>query len=213
MCEPHSAQAIDRLFAPLVPACASFAAICIDRELPLLPGERVAIARACPKRRRTFAAGRACARRALGLEVPIGVGRGGAPCWPSGFVGSIAHTDDAAVAVASQTLRAIGIDIESLARAATVRDLLAIVTTAGDVPPACPDAAAIVFSAKESVYKCLFPIGGRLLEHADIDLAFGDGIFEVVRAEGHDVEGIRGRFAVASGFVATVAFREQAGNE
>ena len=61
----------------------------------LFPEEEAAIARAVPTRRREFATGRWCARRALhdlGLPpAPIIPGERGAPGWPPGVVGTITH--------------------------------------------------------------------------------------------------------------------------
>ena len=192
---------IDALFAPLLPPGVAFAAMAIDGDdPPLFPDEEAAIARVAPRRRRTFAFGRACARRALGREVAIAIGQGGAPCWPAGFAGSITHTDDEAAAAVG-TLPAIGIDLESLAHAARTPDLLAMVATERE--RAHP--AALVFSAKESVYKCLYPTGGCFLEFHDVELAFADGTFTVLRADGYDARAVRGRFAIDDAFVATVA--------
>src|SRR5262249_41084450 len=67
----------------------------VDDPHPLMPGEVDAVSRAVPSRRREFALGRWCARRALGglgiapQSIPVGEGR--APTWPHGVVGSITH--------------------------------------------------------------------------------------------------------------------------
>lgn len=194
------------LFAPLLPPNTSFATMPIRDAGTLFPSEAAAVAGALPKRYRSFATGRMCARLALGMDVPIEVGPGGAPRWPAGFIGSITHTDDDAAAVASPTLRSVGIDLESIAHAAAVCDLLGTVATPRDVIPEHASVAALVFSAKESVYKCLHPLGGLVLQFADVDLVFGDGMFEITRAKGYEVRGIRGRFALDDRHVATIAF-------
>jgi 4'-phosphopantetheinyl transferase EntD len=61
---------------------------------PLYPEEAVHVERAVEKRRRDFALGRACARRALAVlddrpPTAILVGEERAPVWPEGIVGSI----------------------------------------------------------------------------------------------------------------------------
>jgi len=193
---------IAALFAPLLPPGTSFAARAIvGDDPPLFPDEEAAIVRAVPKRRRTFAFGRVCAREALGWNVAILVGQGGAPVWPAGVLGSITHTDDdAAAAIASVP---IGIDLESRAHAARTPDLLAMVA----LPSERALDAALVFSAKESVYKCLYPTAGQFLDFHDVELAFdGDG-FHVIRAGDYDVRGMRGRFAITDALVATVVVR------
>ena len=66
-----------------------------DWTAPLLPEEEPLVARAVDKRRREFAAGRACARRALeqlGLPAsPILAGPRREPLWPPGVVGALTH--------------------------------------------------------------------------------------------------------------------------
>lgn len=184
----------------------------------LVIGEEAAVARAVVKRRREYAFGRACARDALArLGVahagPILGGAGGAPQWPARVVGSITHCElGAAAAVAYAADRGgLGIDLESRARAGAV-DLMTLAATAtervrhaalaGGVP-----VGALLFSAKESVYKCLYPRGGTFLDFGDVELALAaDGTFTVLAATGYDVTAVRGRFAVTPELVATVAF-------
>jgi 4'-phosphopantetheinyl transferase EntD len=187
------------LFAPLLPDGVAFAARAIAGDAPaLFPDEEAAIARVVEKRRRGFAFGRACARAALGRDVAIAVGQGGAPVWPAGITGSITHTDEHAAAAVGRV--PIGIDLESLAHAARTPDLLAMVALPSE--RALP--AALVFSAKESVYKCLYPTGGHFLDFHDVELAFGDGTFTLVRAA-HYTQVVHGRFAIDDEHVATVA--------
>ena len=189
------------MIAALLPPGATFAELAIEGPEPsLFPVEEAAVARAVAKRRREFAFGRACARRALGMDVAISLGQGGAPSWPAGFTGSITHTDDYAAAAVVRAGQ-LGIDVESLAHAAKVPELLATVA----LPSERAMPAALLFSAKESVYKCLYPTAGRFLEFRDVELAFDGDAFRVVRAAGYDASGVRGRFALSATHVATVA--------
>ena len=96
----------------------------------------------------------------------------------------------------------IGIDVESLAHAARIVDLHATVAISAE-ERAMP--AALVFSAKESVYKCLYPTARTFLEFGDVELAFEADGFRVVRAKGYDARGVHGRFALSATRVATVA--------
>lgn len=188
----------------LLPDGATFAELAIAGPEPaLFADEAAAVARAVAKRRREFAFGRACARAALGADVAIGVGQGGAPIWPAGVTGSITHTDDYAAAAVVRAGH-IGIDVESLARIAEIENLVERVALPSerDVP------VGVVFSAKESVYKCLYPTAGRFLEFQDVELAFDGDAFTVIRAAGYsarDVSSIRGRFALSATHVASVA--------
>ena len=71
-----------------------------------------------PKRIQEFAAGRLCARRALGefgrRGFPIPVARDRQPFWPAGVVGSITHTAGLCAAVVAERSRlaALGVDTE-----------------------------------------------------------------------------------------------------
>jgi 4'-phosphopantetheinyl transferase EntD len=203
--------AVAALLAALVPPGTAIAARTITAGDPpvLWPGEDVP--RAVPKRRRELAFGRACARDAL-AELGLGataipIGTGGAPGWPPGITGSITHTDDLAAAAVLRTgaFGALGIDLESLAHAARTPDLLATVARPHEHVDV-PHLAAVVFSAKESVYKCLYPGTGRFLDFHDVDLVLDPaGTFTVARAEGYDARTVRGRWAIAGDLVATVA--------
>jgi 4'-phosphopantetheinyl transferase EntD len=202
------------VLAPLLPAGAACASSPIDDAEPaLLADELAQLGRVAPRRRREVAFGRACARRALaelGLPAtPIGRGEGGAPVWPPGILGSITHTRDVAAAavIRAGDVRGLGIDLESLAEVSRGPELFAAITTASERArlAASPQLAAVVFSAKESVYKCLYPLGRRVLDHADVELAIDGDRFTVRRAEGYDARPVRGRFAIAAGLVASVA--------
>jgi len=87
-------------------------------EGPLYPEEEVSIRNAVRKRRREFAAGRNCARRALAFlgvqDCALPMGNDREVLWPEGIVGSISHCDDlCAVAVARRDFAAgIGLDVE-----------------------------------------------------------------------------------------------------
>ena len=189
-----------------------------EAEPALVAGEEVAVARAVAKRRREYAFGRACARRALaqlGLHAAGAIrgGVGGAPQWPVGIVGSITHCElgAAAAVVRAPQLGGLGIDLETRARAGRI-DLLALAATATervrhaalatDLP-----VGALLFSAKESVYKCVYPRGGRVLEFADVELALAaDGTFTVLGATGYDVTTLRGRVTLTPDLVVTAAY-------
>jgi 4'-phosphopantetheinyl transferase EntD len=192
------------LFARLVPPGTAVAALAITGEPPgLFAGED--LPRAVAKRRTERAFGRTCARTALAelgvAPVAIIPGAGGEPRWPVGLAGSITHTDDHAAAAVTRAVLGLGIDLESLAHTARVPDLLA--TVALESERAHP--AALVFSAKESVYKCLY--AGRFLDFHDVELAIEPGTFTVLRATGYDATAVRGRWAIEGDHVATVAYR------
>jgi 4'-phosphopantetheinyl transferase EntD len=152
-------------------------------EAALFPAEAAAIASAVQGRRRTFATGRACARRALGELglAPVAIPRGarGEPCWPAGVLGSITHCDGyrAAAVARSQELLCLGIDAEPhgslprgvLARIALARERSRLEQLAAEHPPVCWD--RLLFSAKESVYKAIYPLTGERFEFKDVSIA------------------------------------------
>jgi enterobactin synthetase component D len=135
------------------------------------------------KRRREFEAGRTCAAGALaaiGAEATtVGVGAAGEPIWPAETTGSISHSDRLAIAVAAPRARAraIGIDVETVmssARLCAVADRIAapgeIDAVAARAGCRTEVAATLVFSAKESLFKCLFAEVGRVFDYLDAEL-------------------------------------------
>jgi enterobactin synthetase component D len=131
-----------------------------------------------PSRRAEFVAGRLCARDALlALGAPstaVPRGSGGAPEWPAGFVGSISHTAAFAFAAVAPATEAhgLGLDVEQIARFETAPRITRIVTTPAERArfDFSTETLAIVFSAKEAVYKCLYPLLRQFLEFDAIEL-------------------------------------------
>ena len=142
--------------------------------------ERGAVAGAGDRRRREFLAGRACAHAALAAigrdEGPIGVGRDRQPLWPPGVVGSISHAGDWAGAVVARAsaARGVGFDFEVLdpPLGPDVERLVGVGPAAGPGGEARHPLeryrSKIAFSAKESVYKCVYPATGWPLDFADV---------------------------------------------
>ena len=90
----------------------------------------------------------------------------GAPVWPAGFTGSISHADGQAICclVPDSQYQAIGIDIETLLSADSCAELAPhilqpeerlLLSQLHAVSEA--EALTIAFSAKESLYKALYP--------------------------------------------------------
>jgi enterobactin synthetase component D len=132
-------------------------------------------ARAVDKRRAEFLAGRWAARQALarlGVEATPGRSEGGLPIWPNDVTGSITHGAQRALAAAARTadVRSLGLDSERLmstASAALCRRIcgeteLAELERALGRP--FPHALTLAFSAKESLYKCLYPLIGEFMD-------------------------------------------------
>lgn len=191
----------------------------------LLPAEQACLGeRAARARRRDFAAGRICARRAmkdLGLPtaaVPVAADR--APIWPAGVVGSITHTGGYCAAATAHTtdIRSVGMDAEQHREInAGVRRLVLLPEEEADCArlPAGVHWPVVLFSAKETVYKVWHPVVRSWLGFHDARLALDPdaGTFTAriapARLDAAEVEdpptSISGRFVVADGLVRTAA--------
>lgn len=187
-----------------------------------LPGD---LAHAVPKRQTEYRAGRFCAMRALEAlgraASAIGRGPAGEPLWPAGIVGSITHAGDVAwAAVAASTdAVSIGIDSERLGERPRIDRLSAHVLlpremrVGGDSLDA-QQRFTVVFSAKESIYKCLFPLVRVRFYFADVAIASVDveqGTFaaQVVRPLGRGFDAGRrlaGRLSIGDGYVHTAVW-------
>ncbi len=123
------------------------------------------------KRRQDFRLGRAAARKALemiGFPVVTPVLRGPhrEPVWPIGVVGSIAHGSGYGIAAAAwqQDVPAIGIDIQKIEERYT-DELIARFADPDEFewvrsdPSKRTERAVKLFSAKEAVFKALYPLG------------------------------------------------------
>jgi 4'-phosphopantetheinyl transferase EntD len=150
-------------------------------EHALLPLEAPAFATSVVKVRRASGAARIVARELLARlghpECAIPRGPAGAPIWPAGVIGSLAH--DARVAVAAigsrSDVAAIGIDVEPAE--VLPPELLEMVATPeerrkiGDDPYR----GRLLFVAKEAVYKAVYPLDQTFLEHHDVEIDFSAG--------------------------------------
>lgn len=153
----------------------TFAGALVTDDADLLPPEPDAVARAIPKRRAEFAAGRRAARLALnkaGLPsgaIPQGAKR--APVWPKGVTGSITHYNGLALAcvAGSDRIKRLGLDLaEASDFPENLRDQ--ILLTPQEQRQTGLE-ARITFSVKESVFKAFF---------ADVGVYFGFDAVEVV---------------------------------
>jgi 4'-phosphopantetheinyl transferase EntD len=144
----------------------------------LFPIEARQVAGAVPKRRLEFATGRRCARRALtrlGLPpTPVPMGSQREPVWPPEIVGSITHCQGyyAAAVARRRDIEGLGIDAEAnMSLPPGVPDLTSLpsewVGLSDTVGVSWP---ALLFSARESVFKLWFPITRRWLDHRDVRL-------------------------------------------
>jgi len=132
--------------------------------------------RAVAKRRAEFLAGRFAARQALallGVDGAPGRNDDGSPRWPDRIVGSITHGAERALCAVAKAgdVRAIGIDAERLLGEGAKDGLLARICDDDErallglsLAPPEHQLVTFAFSAKESLYKCLFPLVGRFMD-------------------------------------------------
>lgn len=160
----------------------------------LAQDEPASIQRAVKKRRAEFFAGRLMA--ILGLETlgqnrcVIDIGEHRSPLWPDGFLGSITHSCDQAMAVVAPKgqWRYLGMDHEE-------NIPLEVANNIADQLLTCADRAlyqqldidfatfcSAVFSIKESLFKAVYPYIGQYIEFSDakmLELDFSKGSFKV----------------------------------
>ena len=143
------------------------------------------IASAAPHRQREFVAGRLIARTLsdqLDLPpAPLRRAEDRAPLWPADRVGSLSHCDTlCAAAIGIPTaIRSVGIDIETIGR--VVPKLWPTLFTereAGYFRSLPPERVALettlFFSAKESFYKCQYPLTQSWVGFQDVEVTRTD---------------------------------------
>lgn len=142
----------------------------------LLAGETASIASTVPGARRASGAARIVARALLAqlghASAAVPRSRSGAPVWPAGIAGSLAHDDRIAVAAVGwqRDVGSIGIDIEPATPLPP--DMLALVATPRELEEIGGDAqrGKFLFVAKEAVYKAVYPLDRVFLEFQDIEV-------------------------------------------
>jgi 4'-phosphopantetheinyl transferase EntD len=171
--ELQTAAGGEQTISPFTSSSVSFS-LCSGADLvgfELHPLEAAALGDAVSdKRKRDFRLGRAAARQAVlktGFPVttPILRGEHREPLWPVGITGSIAHCSDYGIAAAAwqQDVPAIGVDIQLIEERYT-EELIARFADPDEFdwvrsdPSLRTERAVKLFSAKESVFKALYPL-------------------------------------------------------
>jgi 4'-phosphopantetheinyl transferase EntD len=172
--DPLFQSAIDTLAFPGV--AVGHRLISPGDEHALLKEEIPALAASVVKVRRASGAARIVARQLLTqlgyANCALPKGPAGAPVWPAGIVGSLAH--DSRVAVAAVGMRAdvgaLGIDVEPAE--CLPSELLDLVATPQERLNLGDDVyrGRLLFVAKEAVYKAVHPLDQTFLEHHDVEV-------------------------------------------
>lgn len=143
------------------------------------------------KRRHEYLAGRYCASQALTImsahrqilikDKILTVGENRVPVWPDGVRGSISHSDDlvGAVVGSAEQLLGVGLDFERLMTDERAQRLARRIATAKEWRK-CQDLACenyplgfwltLTFSAKESLYKAIYPIHRQFVGFQEVEL-------------------------------------------
>ncbi|THF48271.1 4'-phosphopantetheinyl transferase family protein [Allorhizobium terrae] len=185
--------------------------------LPQTMGKAVA------KRKAEYVAGRLCAMRAIEAQtgqvgVSIATGTSGAPVWPEGLVGSITHTHGFAAAALGdgKLFRGLGIDSEEIMTEKVMANVKARICRPDEAyGPQTPMTEQVyttmIFSAKESLFKCLHALVGKMFWFEDARIEIVDhaaGIFQAELMTDLTQEFCRsvkltGHFRVSAGLVHT----------
>jgi 4'-phosphopantetheinyl transferase EntD len=148
-------------------------------DFQLAPAERPHTPGMAETRFAEFCHGRHCARlmlRQLGFPnaaIPVGAHR--QPLWPAGVVGSIAHWRNLALAVGARAEQCggLGVDLESAEALAT--DLSKLIYTPAELEAFAGVldaglASKVLFSIKESIFKCLWPTVRAYFDFLDVEV-------------------------------------------
>lgn len=149
--------------------------ICVGVTLPIV------IRSSSEKRQTEHHLSRQCASQALSRidpslsSVVVASNPDRSPIWPEGYVGSITHTDGYVSVVVALTsdVRAIGIDSEKIISVEIVNDIKDLVASETE-QALCTNISqeqlfyTLVFSAKESVFKALYPTVKRIFDFTDV---------------------------------------------
>lgn len=183
--------------------------------------EETRIEQAVEKRRREYRTGRHLARQALadiGIQpCAIPSGPKGNPRWPPGIVGSISHCKGMCIAaLASEPeFYSIGVDVE-LNKPLPPDIPEMIFATDEPVGPPHPSLSqcldALTFSAKESIFKCLFPVVNFYFDFKEVSLTFHaeDGRFKA-QLPGRiaailGASSLDGKYALNDKYILTLAY-------
>jgi enterobactin synthetase component D len=141
------------------------------------------IQRSVAKRQAEFLAGRLCARAALqqleGLDCIPAIGEDRAPVWPGHISGSITHSTGHAAAIVGHKSqwRGLGMDLENLLSLERAERLAGEILTPDELQRMAAGPreqiaqwVTLTFSAKESLFKALYPIVQKrfYFEHAEV---------------------------------------------
>jgi 4'-phosphopantetheinyl transferase EntD len=133
------------------------------------------------ERRRASGAARIVARRLLvelGADgfAPLSPLLSGAPLWPEGIIGSLAHDESFAIAAIARRGRLIGLGVDVEPAEPLPEDVVDLVLGDAERRLTAGDGLArrLVFVAKEAAYKAIHPLDGSWLDFLDIEVRLAE---------------------------------------
>ena len=165
--------------APLKAELEAYGALVSARRIRL--GDEAAFVGARPgaivEVRRASGAARIAARSLLdqiGADAgaPLARSASGAPLWPTGIIGSLAHDDAFALAAAAWRGRLVGLGADVEPAEPLPEDVTDLVLSQREQRETLGDGVArrLVFVAKEAVYKAIHPLDGTPLDFPDVEI-------------------------------------------
>ena len=145
-------------------------------EEALLDEEAASMASPVIALRRASGAARIVARRLLAqlghARAPLPRGASGAPIWPAGIAGSLAHDERIAVAAVGRRIDVGSVGIDSEPAVLLPPDMLELIATPQELHKIVDDPlrGKLLFAAKEAVYKAVYPLDQVFLEFHDIEV-------------------------------------------
>jgi enterobactin synthetase component D len=141
-----------------------------------------------PKRQLEYLIGRyaatlACRDAGAVGDVEIAMSSDRSPIWPLGLVGSITHADGfvSAAVADSKAIRSLGIDSEKIMTAKTLSSIGKMVASESEraigrlIELSESEMITLLFSAKESIYKSLYPMVNCFFDFDDVEIYRIDG--------------------------------------
>lgn len=211
--QPQPGAVIGKLFPPGV---SSFYSEVLPESAALFPEEAAVTGGMIDKRLNEFMHGRYCARAAMSIlgvapaAIPKGTDR--APIWPKGIAGSISHTGNAAAAAVTRTdsFRSIGLDMETSAPLSS--EIIDMICRPTENPHKDGTRGKLLFSIKESIYKCLYPITLTYIDflemevHYDMDTQQFRAVSYCTNCPAELTKQLQGRCVIESGYVISAAW-------
>jgi 4'-phosphopantetheinyl transferase EntD len=169
---------LSSIFGPGVLTAASR----IDTDIDEPPASKHgAVAAAHVPRQREFATGRRLARSLmarLGIaNARLPANKDRSPVWPAGVVGSISHAENVCVVALAPSDKFLGLGVDIEPNRSVTPGLIDTICTARErawlshqSPASRGVYARLMFSAKESAFKCQYPLTRTFLEYGDVDI-------------------------------------------